>query len=259
MKKKLLGILISLGLAMSLPISAMAETIYGGSNWNVSFTADQKMESTFKSSEMSESISGMQPGDTAVFTVSLGNQNTTTTDWYMTNAVLYSLEDRSNNKNTSGGAYTYLLTYTNPSGVVTTLFDSETIGGEGTSAAGTGLHQATDALEDFFFLDTLDNGQSGKVTLTVSLDGETQGNSYQDTLADLQMNFAVMLRTAGEYHDEGGTEYPQEQENPPIVITGDEKNLTPFYIIAGVSAILLAALGVVSIVSRKKDKKGATA
>ena len=34
----------------------------------------------------------------------------------------------------------------------------------------------------------------GIITLEVALDGETQGNSYQDTLADLQMNFAVELR-----------------------------------------------------------------
>lgn len=27
--------------------------------------------------------------------------------------------------------------------------------------------------------------------MTVALDGETQGNGYQDTLAKLQMNFAV--------------------------------------------------------------------
>ena len=72
----------------------MADTIYGKDTWNVYFTADDKMESSFKSSEMTDSISGMQPGDTAIFTVTLGNQNETTTDWYMTNKVLHSLEDR---------------------------------------------------------------------------------------------------------------------------------------------------------------------
>ena len=60
-----------------------------------------------------------------------------------------------------------------------------------------GLHEATDNLEEFFFLDTLNSGESGVVTLTVSLEGETQGNIYQNTAARIQMNFAVELKDAG--------------------------------------------------------------
>ena len=100
MKKKFIGVLISLSLIAAASLPAFAETITGGKDWNVYFTPEEEMVSTFKSSEMTESISGMQPGDTAVFTVDLGNKNSTTTDWYMTNKVLYSLEDRSNNKST---------------------------------------------------------------------------------------------------------------------------------------------------------------
>ncbi len=258
MKKKLLSVIMSLGLALSFSLSAMADTISGGDNWNVYFTPEEKMESTFKSSEMSESISGMQPGDTAVFNVTLGNQHETTTDWYMTNKVLYSLEDRSNNKGTMGGAYTYLLTYTSPSGQITTIFDSETIGGEGESEAGVGLHQATDALGDFFFLDTLEQGQSGYITLKIELDGETQGNDYQDTLADLQMNFAVMLRTAGEGGDDGGDEGGDELK-PRYVKTGDETNLKPFFFAAAGAAAVLIVLGVIGIADRKKKQKGGEA
>lgn len=255
MKKKLLSVMFSVGLALSLSLSSMAETITGGNNWNVFFTEEEAMESTFKSSEMTESISGMQPGDTAIFNVTLGNKNDTTTDWYMTNKVLYSLEDRSNNKGTMGGAYTYLLTYTSPTGAVTTIFDSDTIGGEGESEAGTGLHQATDALEDFFFLDTLEKGQNGQITLKIELDGETQGNDYQDTLADLQMNFAVMLRTADEHGDEGGDE-GQTERKPTYVQTGDETNLKPSFFIAAGAAVVLIVLGVIGVHDRKKRKGG---
>lgn len=251
MKKKLLGAMLSLALVLGLSTSCLAETITGGDNWNVYFTPEEKMESTFRSSEMTESISGMQPGDTAIFNVTLGNQHGTTTDWYMTNKVLYSLEDRSNNKGTMGGAYTYLLTYTSPDGTVSIIFDSETIGGEGESEAGIGLHQATDALEDFFFLDTLEQGQTGHITLKIELDGETQGNDYQDTLADLQMNFAVMLRSAGEYGDEGGNE-----RHPEYVVTGDETNLKPFFFIAAGAAAVLIFLGIFGVADRRKRKEG---
>ena len=70
------------------------------------------------------------------------------------------------------------------------LYSSETVGGEDT-AGGEGLHQATGALEDYFYLGRLESGEEGRVLLTVELEGETQGNDYQDTLARLQMNFAV--------------------------------------------------------------------
>ena len=58
-----------------------------------------------------------------------------------------------------------------------------------------GLHEATKELErSFFLVDTLSQGQTGRVELTVTLEGETQGNDYQDTLADLTMEFAVERR-----------------------------------------------------------------
>jgi hypothetical protein len=254
MKKKLLSVILSVGLALCFPITAMADTVNGSDNWNVKFTPDEKMESTFKSSEMSESISGMQPGDTAVFKVKLGNDNDTTTDWYMTNKVLYSLEDRSKNKGTSGGVYSYLLTYTDSKGAVSTIFDSESVGGEGTSLGGIGLHQATNSLEDFFYLDTLEKGKGGVITLTIELDGETQGNDYQDTLADLQMNFAVMMRTAGEREDHGGNEI-----QPRIVKTGDESNRNIFYIISAAAGLGLIALAIVGMSDRRKQQKGGRA
>lgn len=254
MKKKLLSVILSVGLALCFPITAMAETVSGADSWNVKFTPEEKMESTFKSSEMADTISGMQPGDTAIFTVKLGNENDTTTDWYMTNKVLYSLEDRSKNKGTGGGAYTYLLTYTDSKGAVSTIFDSESIGGENTSKAGVGLHQATDSLEDFFYLDTLEKGKGGTITLKIELDGETQGNDYQDTLADLQMNFAVMLRTAGEHDDHGG-----DNIEPKIVRTGDEFNRNIFYIISAAAGLGLIALAIVGMNGRRKQQKGGRA
>ena len=52
-------------------------------------------------------------------------------------------------------------------------------------------------MTDFFYLDRLDSGKSGKVSLTVALDGETNGNGYQNTLARLQMAFAADPVTGG--------------------------------------------------------------
>lgn len=275
MRKKILGLLLVAGLVASMPMAAYAETSHGSSKWKVSFTENKEMETNFKSSDLDEVIYGMQPGDTAVLKMNLENQNATTTDWYMTNKILYSLEDRSQNSETGGGAYTYKLVYADKDGKKNVLFDSETVGGEGASKAGEGLRQATDALEDYMYLDTLAKGQRGSLTLQVGLDGETQGNDYQDTLADLQMNFAVELN---EENRQGPPPTPTNRPNVPnrptyapgrpntetlydlgtptaMVQTGDDTELDKYIIAACASGAVLLILSVYGQAVRRKRRR----
>ena len=247
--KRITGIVIVLCMVFTAAVPTFAETFRGGDDWLVTFTQDEKMVSNFKSSDMDDALNSLQPGDNAIFTVQLKQEHSTTCDWYMSNKVLYSMEDRSANSNTEGGAYTYRLVYKGPDGEEV-LFDSDTVGGEETEdikkRVGEGLHEATDALEDFFYLDTLKKGETGTVTLEVALDGETQGNDYQDTLADLQMNFAVYL------NDETPTT-TVEKGPSTIVRTGDEMRLLPYFIGMIVSGGLLLALMIYSVRRRKKE------
>ena len=136
MGKKGIGLILALGLFLGCMVPARAETYYGDDSWHVAFTPEEEMESTFKTADLDEVVSGLQPGDNVIITLALENRHKETTDWYMTNKVLYSLEDRSANSATGGGAYTYRLAYTDKAGTETVLFDSETVGGEETSAAG---------------------------------------------------------------------------------------------------------------------------
>ena len=129
-----------------------------------------------------------------------------------------------------------------------TLFSSDTVGGENTIGGG-GLNEVNSALKDYFYLDTLSSGQSGSVELTVALDGETQGNDYQNTLADLQVNFAVQL-------NDTATPNQPSKNTSTWVKTGDDTNLVPYFIAAGAGGVLLLGLGAYSISMRKKDKKG---
>lgn len=250
MRKMMWKLFLLVGLLASMNITAYAETSHGNSNWSVVFTKDKKMETNFKTADLDEVIYGLQPGDNVIITLKLKNENKSATDWYMTNKVLYSLEDRSKNSATSGGAYTYKLTYKGPDGKTNTLFDSDTVGGEGASKAGEGLKQATNGLSDYFYLDTLKSGKSGEVTLEVALDGDTQGNDYQDTLADLQMNFAVELNNTG-------TNQPSNSggRRTDVVRTGDEMTLTPFIIVACVTGILLLIFAAYSQNQREKEKQ----
>ena len=192
--KRILALLIGgLFLWRMFPLPAGAETFYGDDSWNVTFNGS-KMVSSFKSSDIDDVIYQMEPGDAAIIHITLKNTSRKTTHWYMTNEILRSLED--SQTVAEGGAYGYTLTYTGPSGDMRAFFDSDAVGGEGITSAGEGLHQVPDALKDYFYVGALNSNQSGIITLGVRLDGETQGNAYQDTLAKLQMRFAVEENTA---------------------------------------------------------------
>lgn len=262
MKNKIALFLCSICLASMISFPVYADQLSGGSDWHVEFSAGKEMVSNFSSDNFDDVLDYMQPGDSASFQVTITNSYDSSTDWYMANEVIQSLEDAS--LTAAGGAYSYILTYTNYAGDVTTLYNSDVVGGENYLENLEGLHEATNALSDFFYLDSLKKGEKGCVNLYVMLDGETQGNDYQDTLAQLQMNFAVELPTQSEghkpeerivyrYHDNHIVR-TEEDKIVNIVKTGDETNMIPLLIAAGVLGILLLAVGIVGIRLRKQMK-----
>ena len=192
------------------------------------------MDSNFKGVEMTEEILNIQPGDSITLQVNLKNDVDHKADWYMTNEVLQTLED--SNNSAEGGAYTYILTYHAPDGAQTVLYSSEVVGGENAgSQTNEGLHQATAGLENYFFLDRLTNRESAYITLYVQLDGETQGNSYQDTLARLKMNFAV-----------------EKVAGPIVVQTGDASNMMMY---AGMALVAGMALFFVAFLNNRRNRE----
>lgn len=219
-------------------MTAYAEDYIGSDNWTVSFTGE-KMDSNFAGSDIDESILNIQPGDSIRLQVNISNDSKRTTDWYMTNEVLESLEDAITVA--EGGAYTYILSYVAVDGTETVLFDSDAVGGENNlDELSEGLHQATDNLEDYFYLDTLKSGEKGSVYLYVQLEGETQGNNYQDTLAKLQMNFAVELV-------EDGTIIQ-------TVKTGDASPIMLFSLLALLSGVIVMIIAMKQMKDRREQK-----
>lgn len=241
LKRLSLWLLLGVFLLGTAPAAA-AKTYYGDPEWQVTFT--DRLETNFEAKDITEVFVEMQGDDTAIITVKLANMNVNSTDWYMRNNVLKTLEEGTNNV-ASGGAYTYKLTYTNKSGVTTVLYDSQDVGGENSSPAGEGLHEATDSLKDYFYLDTLKTNDTGAVTLELTLDGEAETNDFQNTIAKLQLDFAVNLDTPE-------TSRRTNTTSTTSVRTGDETDLLPLYAAMGVSGVVLLVLG---IVIYKKDKK----
>lgn len=239
---------------------------YEGGDWKVEFTGEG-MVSNFSSADISDAVYSLQPGDSVTISLDLENKSSRSTEWYMTNKVLSSLEDHS--EQARGGAYAYRLAYTGQAGEETVFFDSSTIGGDRDSAAGVGLHEAVENMDEYFRMDTLAPGEKGIVTLRVVLDGETQGNNYQNTLADLSMSFAVdpLVPTADDGTNKGGDPGgPSQEDGAPGdgsysystggVRTGDNSNLALWSCVAFASGALLLVLALLGI--RKSGKEEAS-
>lgn len=262
-----------------LPSDTLAVHKDGKSGLYCKFTSGKVMETNFKTAFDDENLT-LQPGDDITFTISLENEYAGTATWYMTNEVINSFEQGRGAHTggeegaTTGGVYEYVLTYIKPDGTPVTLYDSKILGGteelseELRNRLG-GLRGATDELKDYFYLDDLTQGQKATITLNIALDGETQGNAYQDTLADLQMNFAVELprttptptvsptpTTPGSSTNRSSTTTGRSTTSSTSVVkTGDETNLRGYFIAVGVAGAVLLVLGIVAVRYRKKTKE----
>lgn len=249
MKNKILCLVMMMVLVFSMPMTALAEDHQGTAGWKVSFDG-KKMNTNFASADMTKDVLAILPGDSITLQVNLENVADKKTDWYMTNEVLQTLED--SNNTAQGGAYTYILTYLDPAGQETILYSSEVVGGENLLKTGQkeGLHQATDGLKDFFYLDRLEKGEKATIRLYVQLDGETQGNAYQDTLAKLQMNFAVEP-----INDETITTYVEKEViiYTPGINTGDNNPVVLLSVAALVSGLALLLLAVMAMRKRRQE------
>lgn len=247
---KRLFLILFLACITVIPNHVKAEVLNGGSDWAVTFTEDKKMKSNFKDSDIDDVVYGMQPGDTTNISIKLTNKNKATTDWYMSNEAIKSLEDGS--KTASGGAYTYKLIHKDPNGAEKVIFDSETVGGEGENPAGEGLNQVTNALKDYFYLCKTKTGESGSVSLLIGLEGETQGNDYQNTLADIQMKFAVELDEDSSKSKDDEHDSPSNKKTYKTTSTKTGDYLI-FILILGL--VMMASTFVASAINRAKGDK----
>lgn len=216
--------------------------------FDVTFTG-RKIEGNDNGTNVYDVLKGMEPGDSADIVFVLNNSSKKNVAFWMKNDALRTFEEDSF---ASNGAYTYELTYTSAAGNELTLYSSNEVGGEKTNPGDdnlTGLHEATEALKDYFFLEEYEPGQGGRVTLHVELEGETPLNSYQETLAKLQFVFA--------------TEVIGEREIKVFIIPktgvdgvrGNSSKNTNSSLIALVSLAVMLMSIIYLILMKKKDKK----
>lgn len=222
-------------LAMSTSALANSNEAFGGS-----YDFDGEDIVTEDAASITDAISELEPGDDVTIKLQYSNSSDDVTEWYMKNDIIKSLEDSSA---ASGGGYTYKLSNFGPDGAETVIFSSDAVGGVSTEG-GTGLHQADNATEEWFFIQELDQGESGETELYVAFDGESQVNSYQDTAAELTVSYAV------EKLSEPDTIYKHVK-----VKTGDDSKLM-LALVTFLGALILLVL---AFISRRNDRKDGAA
>ena len=254
MRKRILCLVMAVLMMFGMAMTVSAEDFYGNPDWEMVFDGS-KIDTNFTGEDMAQDILSIQPGDSITLQIKLKNTSNKKADWYMTNEVLRSLEDGSDVA--KGGAYTYILKYVDPEGIETVLFNSDVVGGEKEeSAEEEGLHEATNGMEDHFYLDRTLTGEEAYISLYVKLDGETQGNAYQDTLAKLQMNFAVEKINDETITNHVTKEVIQEKVViiSNVVKTGDESLIALLSALALGCGLLLLVLAMVSMRMRRREK-----
>lgn len=205
-------------------------------NWHVDYTKGKLDDSSFNATEFDNKLGSMQPGDRAIFTITLNNKTTNATRWYMENEVIKSMERLA----TDTGAYTYKLTYNGAD-----INNAEEQGGENRE----GMTPATAGLENFFELGEIASGGSGTVKLELELEGESQGNSYQNAQARLRFHFAVDEKTST------GTNVTPVPGTTTVVKTGDDGRILLYFAIVGSAGIVLLMLALVATRMRKQEQR----
>ena len=233
-------LIMMLALVMTLAMSSMV--FAEGKDGTYTFNGTDIVND--EGTSIVEKLSGLEPGDSIDIELEYVNDTSDTTEWYMQNEVLKTLEEGSDAAN---GGYTYVLTNVGPDGEETEIFNSDKVGGEDTTG-GTGLEQATNGTDDWFFIQELKGGESGKTLLSVELDGETQVNTYQDTDASLDIIYAVEKVKDGETIVEKVT---KKKTITKTVNTGDTTSILPMVILFVAAALML----VLAILNHRKDRK----
>ena len=182
MKKKILNIALALAVAIagftSFNMEANAET--EKVEWTVTYNG-KSFDSTYSADKAK--LTNAMPGDTIEFIVDYVNGTSENADFYMSADIIKSLEEGAD---ATGGAYSYKII---SSESAEPIFDSETVGGDATDVIG--LDQVDSGEGAYFALGTLAAGDSGKVTISIALDGNSQNNAYMATLAQLEIKFGA--------------------------------------------------------------------
>lgn len=190
MKKRIMNFVLALTLVVAGTVGSSAYALANetAKEWmTFTYKGGSDVDFTSQVAEGFTPFSDVMPGDTITYKINYANGTSKAADFYMNAEVVKSLEKASQDV---GGAYSYVIKNNDAE-----LFSSETVGGDATEKLG--LTQASGDTGVYFSLGEVKAGEKGTVSVSITLDGDSQANVYQDKSAELQFYFKAESETLG--------------------------------------------------------------
>ncbi len=266
----------------SQPTDEIPEPDYTAT-WTVTFDGSKMISDDH---EYNQVISGMQPGDTARFEITLDNKCDKEVDWYVKNWIADSMEQGAWEGN-EGAAYNYSLVYYTENESMddpnagTVIYSNSQVGGEeddsaiepnaqrvsampstdssAQEATSGGLLNATanNGMKDYFHLGTFAPNAVRHMVLTMGIDGETHTNGYFDTNAGAWLQYAA--EPVGQGEEIVTTERTTTYEQVPRTVGGDLPQtgdmLPTISMICLVLGLIVLACGIASWMNDRRHAK----
>lgn len=249
MKKKTRIKRIALLLMAALLFSTMS-TAFAAGDETITFkgTAEKFVSDVQKDSE---GFTGMLPGEERTVTLTLVNQDSSEMKFYMSAEIIDNIAGKTAD---SQAVYDFVISKNG------TPFFSTIIGGGTTQNNSIGSEYLDK--DNNILLDTLAQGQSDVIDITLKLDGSSTGNSYMNQTGDIQLVFTASTPDPAQ----GGNIIDQIVQGVTNIVSGGSSQggtgvagpntglggSSTYLIIAALCIIVAIAAIVVLIVSRKK-------
>lgn len=192
----------------------------------VTFQSNKEFDNKSYEETIAKELKDLQPGDSVSITYTLKNEYNEPVTWYLSNDATNLFEDDTRSE-VAGGNYSYKLIYVDGFNTEKVIYDSDSVGGDTLTGDKEGLSGATNSIggkptdsegkTDYIKLDTINSGETTKLTMSFALDGETQANNYQDVLGKLRVRFGVELNAK-----------EKEKPEPKIIEKKDAKHTTKY-------------------------------
>ncbi len=184
---------LALGFSMSMTAYAATSDLQLTLDENGSFyySTDNKISNGKIS--LGDMFQGIAPGETRTATTTLTN-DCAYADFYISTQTLDTFEDNGKSGGATNGYYDIQLSVTRD-GTTTYVYDS-TLGGYTGNQTNSayGLLEMNDNLDSYVFLTTLNEDESAIVTFSITLDGETVGNSYSAKDAVIDFDYQAVYK-----------------------------------------------------------------
>lgn len=241
MKKKCITLLITLALLLATGLTASAAETITFKGQAEKFVTDVSGDA--------ESFDDMLPGEKRTISLTLKNEDSSEMKFYMSAEILDNIASKTAD---SQAVYDFVISK-NGQPFFTTIIGGGTA--KNTSAGEKYLDESNNIL-----LDTLAQGQSDVIDISLELEGNSTGNSYMKQTGEIQLVFTASTTDPAAPGSSGGgnviERLVQSITNPGA--TGPNtglKGVSPYLIVACVCVLIAVVAIVIFIVSRKKKEE----